>query len=283
LSSEHSRSGTRTLAAAVVLATGVLALPRAAHAYHTPAQRLTDDTADTLEQGELRLGLFKVEYTLLKDLAIGTYPLPWFLRMASLHTKWRYWAGEQLSLSARLGYSGLNTKNLQRLDEQKTTAFLAIIPFDLAGTWRFDPRFSLSLDLAWTSVFIKGDLDQDAFNGTFQGGTTNLQSLVTGEARLSKITSLILQARFLSYQLAHYKGDLVLHPDEFTTIEVHGAQQSDALNFRGAYSLSLSALFSWQAFNLRLGLGYGHYNIPGINFMLPNASFFPDLDFYWVF
>jgi hypothetical protein len=278
---ETRRLSSKPILAALAVGT-TLSLPRAAHAYHTPSQRLTDDTADTLEQGGLRLGLFRIEYTPLKDFTVGTYPLPWFLRVANLHLKWRYWAGEQLSLSARLGYSGFNTENLDRIDEQKTTAFVAVIPFDVAGTYRFNPTFSLSLDLIWTSVYVKGTLDQQAFDGTFQGGTTNLQSLLSLEARLGKVTSLLLQPRFLSYQLANYQGDVVLHPDEFTTIEVHGAQQSDALDFRGAYSLTLSALFSWERFNLRLGVGYGNYNVPGINFMLPERSLFPDLDFYWI-
>src|SRR5262245_15069670 len=122
LSSEAPRSHWRSVLALAAFG-AALALPRTAHAFHTPSQRLTDDTADTLEQGGLRVGLFRVEYTLLKDLTVGTYPLPWFLRMANLHTKWRYYAGDQLSLSARLGYAGLNTKNLQSIDEQKTTAF----------------------------------------------------------------------------------------------------------------------------------------------------------------
>ena len=283
--SSEPRSGRagRALFAASVAAATTLTLAVPARAYHTESQRTTDDTADTLEPGGLRLGVFKAEYTLLRDFTIGTYPLPWLLRVANLHAKWRYYSAQHLSLSARLGYFGLNTKNFQKLEDQKTTAFLAVIPFDLAATYRFDPTFSLSMDLIWTAVFIKGDVDLEAFNGTFQGGTTNLQSLFTVEMRLGKRTALLLQPRFLSYQLLNLKSDVTLHPDEFTTIEVHGAQQSDALDFRGAYSLTLSALFSWQSFNLRLGVGYGNYNVPGINFMLPERSLFPDLDLYWIF
>ena len=123
----------------------------------------------------------------------------------------------------------------------------------------------------------------NSLNGTFQGGTSNLQSLYTFELRATRVTAFLLQARFLSFQRANLNGNVVLHPDEFTTVEVHGARDSDALNFRGAYSLGVSALFSWELFNLRLGLGYGNYNVPGLNFMLPMRTPFPDFDFYWVF
>ncbi len=271
------------LLAALAGLTTALALPRAAHAYHNEEQRVTDDTADTLEPGMLRIGLFKLEHTLLKGLTYGTYPLPWLFKVPNMHLKWRYYAGEKLSLSARLGHFGFDTKSLDKLDAQKTHAVIRVVPFDLAGTWRFGKRASMSLDLIWTGVFIKGQADQSSFNGTFQGGATNLQALYTFEWRFSKVTALLLQPRFLSYQLANVKGDVVLHPDEFTTVEIHGAEQSDALNFRGAYSLTLSALFSWQTFNLRLGVGYGNYNVPGINFMLPKRTIIPDFDLYWVF
>ncbi len=272
----------RRLAASALLLTLLLLAPRA-HAYHTDEQRLTDDTADTLEGRMWRVGLFKLEYTPVTSFMAGTYPLPWLLRVPNLHLKWRYYKGTKLSLSARLGYFGFDTKNLEKLDEQKTHAVLSVIPLELAGTWRIDKRASLSLDFIWTGVFIKGEADQEALNGTFQGGATNLQTLGTFELRLGRVTALLLQPRLLSYQLVNYRGDVTLHPDEFTTIEIHGAQQNDALNFRGAYSLTLSALFSWKVINVRLGIGYGNYNVPGINFMLPQKSLFPDFDFYLVF
>jgi hypothetical protein len=141
----------------------------------------------------------------------------------------------------------------------------------------------MSLDLIWTGVFVKGELDQDSFDGTFQGGASNLQSLYTLELRVSRVTALLLQPRFLSYQKASVQGDVVLHPDEFTTVEVHALRDTDALDYRGAYSVTLSAVFSWQLWNLRLGLGYGNYNVPGINFMLPQRTLFPDFDLYLVF
>lgn len=281
MSSEQLRVGSRLWP--LLLGVGLLLAPRPARAFHTPEQRTTDDTADTLEPHRLRLGLFRLEYTPWSNVTLGTYPLPWVFSVPNLALKWRYYKGDQVSLAARLGFFGFDTKSLEKLDEQKTHATLAVVPFDLAATWRVDKRFSMSFDLIWTSVFIKGEADLDSLNGTFQGGTTNLQSLYTLELRATRVTALLLQGRFLSFQRANLNGNVILHPDEFTTVEVHGARDSDALNFRGAYSLTVSALFSWELFNLRLGLGYGNYNVPGLNFMLPTRTPFPDFDFYWIF
>ena len=44
-----------------------------------------------------------------------------------------------------------------------------------------------------------------------------------------------------------------------------------------------SVVFSWKVFNLRLGVGYGNYSIPGINLVLPKKTLIPDLDFYFRF
>lgn len=41
--------------------------------------------------------------------------------------------------------------------------------------------------------------------------------------------------------------------------------------------------WSWQTFNLELGLGYGHFNIPGVNFMINRRTLIPTFDLYWTF
>jgi len=44
-----------------------------------------------------------------------------------------------------------------------------------------------------------------------------------------------------------------------------------------------SFAFSWQTFNLELGLGYGNFNVPGVNFMINRRTLIPTLDMYWTF
>jgi hypothetical protein len=64
---------------------------------------------------------------------------------------------------------------------------------------------------------------------------------------------------------------------------VHAAAVTDDLNFRRAGSLITSAVFSWATFNLRLGVSVGHYNVPGVNFVLGDTLVAPDFDLYWIF
>ena len=52
---------------------------------------------------------------------------------------------------------------------------------------------------------------------------------------------------------------------------------------RGA---SVLAAFQWSSarrFRFRAGLGYGNYNIPVLNFIIPIATPFPELDLSFVF
>jgi hypothetical protein len=44
-----------------------------ASAYHTPRKHITDDTAYTLRDGEIRVGIWKVQYGILDQLSVGTY------------------------------------------------------------------------------------------------------------------------------------------------------------------------------------------------------------------
>jgi hypothetical protein len=36
-------------------------------------------------------------------------------------------------------------------------------------------------------------------------------------------------------------------------------------------------------FNLRLGVGYGKYNIPLVNFVVPERTLIPEADLYFLF
>lgn len=74
------------------------------------------------------------------------------------------------------------------------------------------------------------------------------------------------------------------HPDAYTTVEVVADAQDDSVvNFRGAFSIVPSFAWSWQTFNLELGLGYGNFNVPGVNFMINRRTLIPTFDMYWTF
>jgi hypothetical protein len=259
------------------------ALTPNAAAYHTKEQHVTDESAYTLRQTDLRVGIWKVQYGIVDSITAGSYIWPWFLRVSNLHAKWRYWHDETWALSVFTGFYHLDTKNLSAVDEDTGNAVITVLPFELAASYRFNDRYTLTFAPVWTSVLVKGSLGNDDLQGAGEGAVNNFQLTATFEWRWSRVTALLFHGRYLLAQRAYVQGDVVLTPDEFTTIEVHAAAQDDGVQFRGAGSLTTSFVFSWETFNLRAGLALGHYNVPGVNFVLGQPLVVPDLDVYWIF
>lgn len=252
-----------------------------AHAYHGPDQHITDDTAWTAKYNTFRFGLYKLEYSFHDRVTGGTYIWPWLLRTSSLYGKWRFYDGERWGWSVRLGFFRLDSSAFGRSED--ANAVFTVVPFELTATQRIDADDQLSHSLVVTAVTLRGTADDDALRGAAQGGVTNSQYVGVYEHRYSSKRALVVTGRFLLAQVARADANLVWHPDEFTTIELHGeGTDRDSLNFRAAFSIVPAFVWSWDTFNLRLGLGYGNLNVPGVNFVLPERSLIPDVDLYWI-
>jgi hypothetical protein len=152
---------------------------------------------------------------------------------------------------------------------------LTVVPFDLVGSWRINDRWSVSPGLVYTAVTLKGSYDPAELEGA--AAVSNLQLVSTLEWRVSTVTAFVLHGRYLAFQNASGRVSSTLHPDKFTTVDLRAVASTDALDFPFAFSLVPSAVFSWDVFNLRLGLGYGNLSVPGVNLVLPNKTLIPDL------
>jgi hypothetical protein len=271
----------RTRAAALSACVVCFAAP--ANAWHTDEQRITDETAYTLRKHDVRLGIWKAQYGLFDSFHFGTYLWPWVFRVANLHAKWRYYCDDPLALSVQLGIFRLDTEQLRDVDEDAGSAVLTAVPLELGGSYRFDDRWTLGAAFSYTEFKLEGELKNEDFEGAAEGAVDNFQLTTTLEWRYTRVTAFTLHYRYLLLQRLAGGGDVVFYPDEFTTVEVHGAATTDALDFKAAFSITASAVFSWETFNLRAGLGYGNYNVPGINVVLPVKILYPSLDLYWIF
>jgi hypothetical protein len=260
-----------------------LLVPWEASAYHTKEQRITDESAYTLRHKDFRVGLWKVQYGIIDSVMAGTYLWPWVFRVSNLHAKWRYWQNDDWAFSVAAGIFHLDTKSFKEFDDNTGNATITVFPFELAASYRFDDRYTLSLAPIWTTVVLRGTLDNDDLRGAGEGAVNNFQLTATFEWRLTQVTAFLFHGRYLVAQTAHAQGDVVLRPDEFTTIEVHAAGTTDEINFRRAGSLIVSSVFSWETFNLRFGASLGNYNVPGVNFVVGDFLFMPELDLYWIF
>jgi hypothetical protein len=268
----------RPRALAFLLATTALLLPAAAHADHTEEERIIDQTAYTLPKGRFQLGIFRQEWGPIDRLTVGTYALPWLLRFANAHLKWRIIGNDPVSIAASIGAFRFAPNALKK---ETGDAVLTIVPFDLVGSWRIDDRWTLSPGFVYTVVTLKGSYDPAQLEGV--AAVSNLQLVTTLEYRLTTVTAFVLHGRYLVFQNADGRASSTLHPDRFTTVELQAVASTNALDFPFAFSVVPSVVFSWKVFNLRLGAGYGNYSIPAINLVLPRKTLVPDLDFYFRF
>jgi hypothetical protein len=261
----------------------VLTHAPSARAYHTDEERITDDTADTQGWGDWRLGIFKLEFTPLPGFTVGTYLGPWAFPAPNVHAKFRFLNTAPLSLAIGAGFTRFNARDLFWLNIDDSLRFYCV-PVEAVATAHVLPWVSVSAGAVWTTIAGQGQLpEQGTADGALNGAATNLQFHATIELRLSRVTALLLHARYLPYQNVAGSGIVTLRPDEYTTLEIHGGLEYDIIDMRNSTSLSASTVFSLEHFNLRLGLGYGNYNISGANIMVPVRQFYPDFDLYWTF
>lgn len=274
-----SHGGPRSLALALALtcAGGALLAPRVASAEHTREERIIDQTAYTLPRGRFQIGILRQDWAPIDRLIVGTYALPWILRIVNAHAKLRL-GGDPISLALSASVFYLRP---DAWDEETGDASITAVPLELVASWRISDAFTFSPSVAYTAVTLRGSYNPAEAEGV--AALSNLQLTGTLEWRLTRVTALVLHGRYLAFQNAGGRAASFTRPDAFTTVDVQAVASTDDLDFPHAYSIVPSMVFSWRVFNLRLGVGYGNYSIPGINLVLPKRTLIPDFDFYFRF
>lgn len=267
----------------MLLGAAVLTASRPAAGYHDDASKpqSTDRSAYTVPQGMHKIGLFSIEYGLADGLELITWPVWWQLLSPNAGLEWRFVNTGKFAMSAALSGQYLSTRPWTAFFPDWQPADIGIIPLELLGSWRFHPSWTWSFGGLLTAVTLSGSFEEEAFQGA--AAVTNLQAHTTFEWRLGRVVALQLHGRYLVFQTTKASAQLDLHPDEYTTIRAAAGGKTNVLDFPKAFQLVPGAHFSWETFNLRLGLGFGNYVVPAINFVLPNRSLVPELDLYWRF
>lgn len=261
----------------------VVCVSHDALAYHTEQQRITDRTAYTMPQDSFRLGIFKMEWAMWDSFTAKTYWLPWFLPAPNLQFKWRPINTEKFACALDFGFFSLDTQSIRAFDSEVGSAQIVTLPIELLGSYRFDATHTLSASLAYTAVNVDGDIKGEAFSGIGEGAVENAQFSGTYELRVSRVTALNLTGRMVLFQRFSGAASTVFQPDDYTTVEVFGGASASQNDLVGAWSLIADTVISGDIWNLRLGLGYGHYNLPGFNFVLAEKTVFPSFDLYLIF
>lgn len=272
----------RAAAAALVLTAALCAAPRA-RADHDATHRATDDTAYTLEGGRLRIGLWKAQYGVFDFATVGTYTLPWAVLAATVHGKVRLIYEDPIAVALQVGFAYFDSARLRGLDRAAGSAVVTALPIEAYVSYRAGETLTLSGGAAYTEVGVDGTFASYAFDGAGRGATDNVQLIAAGELRLSRLLAFVVVGRWLLLQRARGTGQAVLYPDSFTTVVVNGGGSGSEFKLREAFSVVPSVHLSWGSFNLRAGVGYGNFNVPLVNFVMPERTLIPELDLFFVF
>lgn len=253
-----------------------------AQARHTDTTRVTDYSAYSLDQWEWRVGPFRSGVGVLDSVEVGTNTTLMLLGVTNLYAKWRAWERGPWAVAARLGVFRLNLSELAngpQTEDGQEPFQISAFPLELMGSYRAG-RSSYHLVLSGTLVETSGDLPSEfAADGAGAYNTVLLQG--TWEWLWSDVTAIVVQGQLKLSERLTANGSKRVKIDDDSYADIFANGGADILGAKG--SVSVSAYWSWDTFNLRAGLGYGHYTLPAANIFLPAPIVFPELEMYWRF
>jgi hypothetical protein len=270
----------RGLAGGALLIAVLTLCPSRAHAYHDDDTPSLEDSAYLLRNREWQLGLQQFAVG-LGPCQLSTRTFPWILGFAykKLIPNLGFGAtlterrGVTLSGEARLFYV-----NSRGLSSSESLVRVFLVPLALASSWRINERHTTSLIVKYVRVMSIADTDEGDVDANGTALADNLQISASWEWRMRRFFALLFVLHYLPYQ-----GDAVFHStvtlDERTHAKIEG--EADAEHMQNTVAGSLSSSFSWQHFNLRVGVGYGGLFFPGMGLVLPLKYPFPEFNFYW--
>ncbi|MEI7894162.1 MAG: hypothetical protein WCI05_13800 [Myxococcales bacterium] len=262
---------------------GLFLVSANARAWHTEDQHLLDNTAYTLPRGKAQLGLGAFRWGALGPLTLGTTTWPWIALFPNGHVKWNVFSYKPISFGLQAGVIRANVRNITNIIggmNDLERALLWIVPLESHLSWRFGPKPTLSVGATYTYINVVGQYKADAFQGV--AGTDNLQLTGSFEWRFNRVTALVVQGRYQVFQRATAQANSTTNPDGYTTLDVAAAGGSGDIELKTYFSIVPSVAFSWEKFNLRLGVGYGNMNVSPINMMIPIRTPIPEFDLFWI-
>lgn len=259
------------------------ALASPARAWHERDTRPTGYSAEALRGGEWRVYLTSlVEYGVIDGLEVGTVPGLFLLRTYNAQAKYTVWRDDRFAVAASAGFFTVDPHDVRpELPELRVW----LVPVGVHGTWRSPGGdHGLHLALRYASLTTDGALTADeAFEATAIVDGSTLVLAPTYELRLGRTVALVFEAALSLFQAGRASGGGTYQSDDGrTTIEVFG----DGAIETGAFAygnLSASMFCSWEYFNFRFGIGYGHYDVPLLGVFLTEPSVFPELNVFWRF
>lgn len=268
----------------IVLAVAALLGTTPAAAWHEPSRPVTDYSAATLKGGEWRIYLGTLlEYGIFDNFEIGTMPIVDLFRVPNVLAKWAFIPGEGFSMAVS---GGLITTNPTYFISNAPDVQFYAVPVSLFASWRL-PGGDVGIHGALNYVRI-GTSGQASFKDAFgieadvRGSSLKFAPVL--ELRTSRSFAWVLEGSVSLSQSGNASFSTTVESDDGrTTVEIFADGGVDDEGGKWLGNASLSAYWSWQTFNLRLGLGFGHAELPLLGLFVDQLTVLPEINAYWRF
>jgi hypothetical protein len=262
-----------------LIVAGGLFVPDAVSADHDDTEgRATHETARTLRQGELELGLLTTDVGVFDAVTVGIDHLYYVLPVFNFHAKARLYRDGDFAIALRGSVYYLDVELFWWAETPSTRGWLFAWPIEALVTIPLGERFSLHTFAALTMT--GGEFEQAGGDYGGAAAANNLQIGLTPEWRLSRHVALNLRLRFAPWVDVGGAAIGTIPIDPATTLEVAADAELDTSEAELAFSgvLAIHLVYGW--FNLRLGAGWGNFNLPGLNFLFVQRGPIVELGLY---
>lgn len=259
-------------------------------------KRVTDNSAFTLERGDIRLGFLRSGVGLptpsfLSGLEFSTYPIPWGALFLDEDTFGVQVANGQLKASRTISHRWTAALAITALYGSVGTdvdsASLFALPLEAYLNRDINDWLSVGGLVQYTHVSISGHTSTGSENEAEEAGhyradavlrTSTTHLGINSELRFARWISLLSEARVTSFGRVTGEASGMFAVDENTSVEAYGEASAKPLKF--GYSVKGVAHLTLGWANLRVGLSYGNYVMPMLNMAVPVRYLMPTANLY---
>ena len=255
-----------------------------------------DGNTHTLKKKELQLGLLEAHVGLTDTITLSTtWPL-YFVDLSNLAVRYQVYKRDNLSFALSTGLFHYRAPEQNSAGAPFTATYT---PVDITTSYQFK-SLVFSGRLAYAGVFTKGQMQEESSDSDEPSlsdvrGALNMETLVFNPSILwnrGNGFAWVFDLNLSLFQDATAQGNAMfpITIDERTSGRAVVQARAEAdLTAQGARNMSISALWWWSKFHLKLGLTMGHLMVPYLNIFLMEEdgqlykATLPKLDLYWRF
>jgi hypothetical protein len=237
-------------------------------------------TAFAVRGGQLKLGVLSFDLGLTDWWSIGTDPPAWAVRavgsviVPNLHTELVPWRGRWSRVSVLAAGYYIDLSRDSGADGQVVSfplsLFVSLSPGRWTNSWTW---LHLEGNYNFVRAFGTGATDRADIEGTV--ATRSLQLGAMLEQRVWRGLCLSLRGRLQAWTTPLVlEGEATFDPFTRAEIEVELRPAREH-----PWAAVAAASYSWRHVQLRVGVGYGSYFVPGANVVAPYFGIIPDAAF----